>query len=128
MVTVENLGEGSAYYTNELRISVGGADYLAVSDDVPQLIERDEKQGTEYSVDLSEVLEGEITATVITRYGYSKNVLDSWDSLSGPLTTINFTDLSELVIQSASYNSEDGRLLIKKLLNIFCSEQLLTYL
>ncbi|MFH2100545.1 MAG: hypothetical protein ABII71_00455 [Candidatus Micrarchaeota archaeon] len=112
MVTVENLGEGSAFYTNELRISVDGADYLAVSDDVPQLIERDEKAGTSYSVDLSEVMEGEITATVITRYGYSKNVLDSWDSLSGPLTTINYTDISELAIQSASYDPEKSRLLI----------------
>jgi archaellum component FlaF (FlaF/FlaG flagellin family) len=112
MVTVNNLGEGSAFYTNELRISIDGADYFAIADDVPQLIERGEKEGTEYAVDLSEVIEGEITATVITRYGYSKNVLDSWDSLSGPLTTINYTDISELAIQSASYDSEKNRLLI----------------
>ncbi|HID72672.1 TPA: hypothetical protein EYP38_01910 [Candidatus Micrarchaeota archaeon] len=112
MVTVENTGEGSAYFSNELRVSVDGADYLVLSDDAPQLIERGEKLGTEYSVDLSGVTEGEINATVVTRYGYSRNVLDSWDSLSGPLTEISYTDISDLLVQSASYDSENGRLLI----------------
>jgi len=112
MVTVENTGDGSAYYTNEIRVTVDGADYLALYDEDVMIIDRGEKAGTEYYADLSEIESGEIAASVITKFGYSKNALDSWDSLSGPLLEINYVDNSDLYVQGASYNSGDGRLFI----------------
>jgi len=112
MVSVDNTGEGPAYFTQEVRIQTDGTDHAVFGSEDARLIERGEQIGTEYSVDLSDIPEGEVTALVIVRYGSSKQSLEEFASVAGPLTKISFVDTSEISVQNARYDSEKSSVLV----------------
>ncbi|MFH0737517.1 MAG: hypothetical protein V1827_02380 [Candidatus Micrarchaeota archaeon] len=106
MLSVENLGEGAAYYTMEAHVKVDGEDLFVLTASEPVLIEREEAKGTEFDLDLSSVPEGEVTASVVVKYGASKNSLEDYAYHDGLLSTISFIDESEVAAQSARYDTE----------------------
>jgi hypothetical protein len=112
MVTVDNLGDGSAYYTQEVRIKVNGQDYKVFPAEDTQLVERGEQMGTEYALDLSGVPEGSVTTTVIVKYGSSKKSLEEYTTKEGPVTTISYTDKSDLTVKSARYDADKKSMLV----------------
>jgi len=112
MVSVDNIGEGPAYFTQEVRIQVDGTDYEVFGSEEPQIIERGEQIGREYDLDLSDVPEGSVDAVVVVKYGSSKNSLEEFTSLAGPLTTISFVDSSNVSVQSAKYDKEEGSVMV----------------
>lgn len=106
MVSVDNVGQGPAYFTQEVRIRVDGSDYELMGTDQVQLIERGEQLGMEYDLDLSGVPEGNVTALVLVKFGSSKKSLEKFVSSEGPLATISFVDMSNVSVQSARYNND----------------------
>jgi archaellum component FlaF (FlaF/FlaG flagellin family) len=112
MVSVDNAGEGPAYFTQEIRVLVDGADYDVFGTEDAKLIERGEQLGTEYELDLSGVPEGNVTAVVIVKFGSSKKNLEEFISSTGPLTTISFTDESDVGVQSARYSPEKSTVMV----------------
>jgi hypothetical protein len=111
-IIVANVGDGSARYTNELTVSVNGNALDTVSDDGVNFIESGEKLGTEYDVDLDNVDEGNITASVICRYGRYEDALDNFDYWDGPLLSVTYEDNSNLSIKGGRYDAENNLLLI----------------
>ena len=107
MVTICNIGDGSAYYTVETRVKVDGADFKAFPVGDPVLIERGESLGTEYELDLSTITEGSVSALVLVRYGSAKGSIEEFTSKEGPLTTISFVDNSNVTVQAANYVAEN---------------------
>jgi hypothetical protein len=112
MVSVDNQGEGAAYYTMEVRIKVNGQDFKSFGGDETKLIERGEKQGTEYALDLSGVSEGTVNATVLVKYGSFKKSLEEFTPYEGQLTTISYTDTSNVTVQQARYDSTKKSVLV----------------
>lgn len=106
MVTVDNTGEGAAYYALELRVKVNGADYKIFQGSGTSLVERGEKAGSEYPLDLAAVPEGNVTALVIVKYGASKKSMEEVAEYEGPLTTITYVDKSNVTVQFAKYDRE----------------------
>jgi len=106
MVTLDNIGEGPAYYTLEFRVKANGQDIKAFPVGDPVLISRGEQKGLEYQVDLSGITEGSVTYVVIAKYGPSKKSLEEFISTEGPLATINYVDKSNISVQFARYDRE----------------------
>ncbi|MBD3210101.1 hypothetical protein GF318_01850 [Candidatus Micrarchaeota archaeon] len=106
MVSVDNVGEGPAYFSEEVRVKVDGEDYEILGTDEVSLIERGEQLGMEYDLDLSGVSEGNVTAMVLVKYGSSKKSLEQFISQEGPLTTVSYVDTSNVSVQSARYSSD----------------------
>ncbi len=112
MVSIDNIGEGPAYFSHEVRVKVDGSDYQIFGSNETKLIQRGEQLGTEYALDLSSVSEGNVTALVLVKYGASKKSLENFISSEGPLATISYTDDSDVAVQKASYDKEKGSLLV----------------
>jgi hypothetical protein len=112
MATVDNIGDGAAYYSLELRIKVNGQDYKSFPASDPALIQRGEQKGTEFSFDMSNITEGSITALALVKYGASKGSLEGFVSKEGPLATISYADKSNVTVQAAKYNAEKKALLV----------------
>ncbi len=112
MVSVDNQGEGAAYYTMEVRVKVDGADFKSFGGQETRLIERGETQGSEYALDLSTVPEGTVTASVLVKYGSFKKSLEEFTSFDGQLTTISYTDSSNVTVQMARYDAEKKSVLV----------------
>lgn len=112
MASVDNVGEGAAYYTIEVRIRVDGSDYRIFGSNETTLIQRGEQLGSEYPLDLSGVAEGNVTAVAIVKYGASRTSLEEFISEEGPLATITYTDASDVSVQSARYDSGKDSVLV----------------
>jgi hypothetical protein len=112
MVSVDNIGEGAAYYTMDVRVKVDGAEYKAFGSNETRLIERGEQQGTEYPLDLSGVSEGSVTATVLVKYGSFRKSLEAFTSYDGQLTTISYTDRSNVSVQYAKYDKDKKSVMV----------------
>jgi hypothetical protein len=112
MVRVDNLGEGAAFYDMETHVRVDGADYAVLTETTPKLIERAEEQGSEFALDLSTIPEGKVTANIVSKYGASKNSLDTFVIYDSELTTISFIDNSNVTVQNARYDPDKKALLV----------------
>ncbi len=112
MVSVDNPGEGSAYYTMEVKVTVDGADYRTFGTNDTRLIERGETQGTEFPLDLSGIPEGSVNATVVVKFGSFKKSLEEYTSYSGQLATITYTDTSNVTVQRARYDDSRKGVLV----------------
>ncbi|MDD5171463.1 MAG: hypothetical protein PHF60_00310 [Candidatus ainarchaeum sp.] len=112
MVSVGNIGEGSAYYAVEVRIKVNGQDYKLLGSNETKLIERGEQAGSEYPLDLSGVSEGSVTATVIVKYGSSKKSLEEYTTKEGPLTSVSYTDTSNVTVKYVKYDADKKSVLV----------------
>jgi len=112
MVRVDNTGDGSAYYSIEVRIKVDGNDYKVFSANGTNRIDRGEQNGVQYPIDLSGVKEGNVTALVLIKYGSSRSSLESFSSKEGPLTSISYTDNSDVAVQAARYDSTKQSVLV----------------
>jgi len=113
MVGLDNQGDGPAYYTLEVRVTVDGADYrvyTASSD--PELIERGQQLGKEYDLDLSGLEEGQVGAAVVLKFGSSRYSLDDFRSKEGPLATVSYVDESKVTPTNAKYDAANSRLLL----------------
>jgi len=104
MVSVDNPGEGAAYYTLEVKVTVDGASYRTFGTDGVKLVERGETQGNEFPLDLSGIPEGKVNATVLLKYGSFKKSLEEYTSYEGQLATISYTDNSNVSVQQARYD------------------------
>ena len=105
MITVDNIGVGPAYYTNEVHILVDETEYKVFGNDEPVLIEYGDTAGIEYAFDPSEIEEGNITAVVIVKYGSSKYILEEYDDYVGSLIDISYADQSEVSAREARYDT-----------------------
>jgi len=112
MITVDNLGEGVAYYNLEARVVVDGADFGLFTSAETKQVERGDSQGTEFALDLSSVPEGDVTVMVTVRYGSFRNSLEDFAYYEGALTTISFMDESDVGVQHAKYDREQKTLLV----------------
>jgi archaellum component FlaF (FlaF/FlaG flagellin family) len=112
MVSIDNIGEGPAYYNLEVRVKVDGSDYKIFGEEETMLIERGEQVPISYGLDMSEISSGEVTALVIVKYGSSKNSLEEFTSSEGLLESIDYVDNSDVLVQSAKYDTEKGNLLV----------------
>lgn len=110
MISIDNTGEGPAYFTHEVRVKVDGSDYKIFGSNATKLVQRGEALPMEYDLDLSGVAEGNVTALVLVKYGSSMKSLENFLSSEGPLATISYTDESEVAVQKASYDAEAGSL------------------
>ena len=108
MVSVDNIGEGPAYYTLEVRVQVDGADFKVFGPSETELIERGAQASEAYDFDMSSVSSGNVSAVVIVKFGSSKNSLEEFVTSTGLLESIEYVDESEVLVQSAKYN--DGLL------------------
>jgi len=112
MTTIENKGDGLAYYTLEIRIKVDGNEVRVIPASASKPVQRGESSGEETDFDMSSITEGNVTALMFLRYGASKASLDSFTSKEGPLASIEYTDNSAISIQAAKYDMETKRLLV----------------
>ncbi|MBN1170139.1 hypothetical protein JXA56_03880 [Candidatus Micrarchaeota archaeon] len=104
-VSVDNVGEGVAFYTEEVRIQVDGEDHTILGDKQIKSIERGEQIPISYSFNIDSVPSGEVTALVILKYGSSKNSLEEFATKDTPLASIEYKDESNVVVQSAKYSN-----------------------
>ncbi len=112
MVSVDNVGEGPAYYSLEVRVKVDGVDHKIFSESETRLIERGEQVPISYDFDMSGISSGEVTALVIVKYGSSRSSLEEFTSSEGLLESIDYVDNSKVLVQSAKYDTEKGNLLV----------------
>ncbi|MCX8197246.1 MAG: hypothetical protein N3G80_02940 [Candidatus Micrarchaeota archaeon] len=106
MVGLENSGSGPLYFNAEVKIRVNGADFKIFGQPETTLIERGQSFGLEYPLDLSSVLEGNITATVLVKFGSSKRSLEEFRTFTGNLLSVEYVDKSNLSVRNAKYFPE----------------------
>ncbi len=107
MITVDNTGEGSAYYIMDVHVYVDGSELTVFGISETKLIERGDKEGEEFDLDISSIEEGNVTATVVVKFGSAKASLDSYVSASGPLEEIVYADESNVSADYAHYDKAD---------------------
>ena len=112
MVTVNNLGDGAAYYTMEVRVKVDGADYKVFSAADTLLVGRGEVGGSEYPLDLSGVTQGKVTASVLVKYGGSKYSLDQYAQGESNVTSVSYVDTSDVSVVAAKYDGVKQSVLV----------------
>ncbi|MCX6773059.1 MAG: hypothetical protein NTV88_04810 [Candidatus Micrarchaeota archaeon] len=112
MIGLENAGEGPLYYTIEAKVQVNGADYRVFGSTNSKLIERGASDGAQYDLDLSSVPEGSVTASVIVKFGAAQNSLEEFVAQDGKLTTIQYSDNTNVSVQFAKYEKDGQRLLV----------------
>jgi hypothetical protein len=112
MVGLENIGDGPLYYNIEVRVQVNGQDLKVFGQSQTALIERGQSSGLEYAIDLSSVQEGAVSAVAVVKFGSSKNSLEQFQTFSGPLAEITYTDNSNVSVRSAKYEPDQQRLLV----------------
>jgi len=112
MVRVDNIGDGPAYFLADIYVKVDGKDYKVFGSDSPQLIEREDKKGLTYSLDLSSIEEGNVSAVVIVKYGSSKKVLEDYTSYTGPLAFIAYVDKTNVSATKIRYDRNNKTLVI----------------
>jgi len=105
MITIENIGDGPAFYQTEVHILVNGEEYLVLGDEEPSLLEYKDIAGAQYGLDLSEIEEGNITVVAIVKYGSSKNALEEYDDYIGGLVEIEYVDHSNVSAKEVRYDS-----------------------
>ena len=105
MVSVSDTGDGSAYYALEARISVDGQPLKTIGSNQTLLIERGQTAGQKFDLDLSGVMEGNVTALVTVRFGSTGGALEDFAVWQGSLATINYSDDSDLKIAGARYDA-----------------------
>jgi hypothetical protein len=111
-ISVQNLGDGPAYFTIEVRIKSDGQEIKVLGDSQAKVVEAGETLGVEYALDLSSVEEGAVTADALVRFGSSKTSTEDYLSASGPLATITFADATEVSVQGAKYDTEKKSVLV----------------
>jgi hypothetical protein len=111
-VSIDNVGEGAAYYNVELRIMADGKDISVLGGDEIRPIERGEVAGIEYPLDLSSVQEGNVTYSILVKYGSSKKSLEEFAQSQGSLTVISYKDDASVIVQSGRYDPQKGSLLV----------------
>ena len=112
MVGLENTGEGPLYYTIEARVQVNGQEYRVFGATTSKLIERGASDGVEYDLDLSSVPEGSVTSSVLVKFGSAQNSLEDFATQQGNLTSIQYTDSTNVSVQAAKYEKDSQRLLV----------------
>ncbi len=110
LASIDNIGEGPAFYTYEIKVLVDGFDQETFSSNEISLIERGEQDVLSLSFDIDSVPSGNITYTALVKYGSSVKSLEEFVSNKGPLATVDFDDKSSVAVQSAKY--EDGAMLV----------------
>jgi hypothetical protein len=111
-LVVKSSADGPEYFQNQIRIKIDGVEVQALGDTSPQLLERLETKGTEYSYELPNVAEGNITADIVVRFGESSKSLSDYAYQSNPVATIAFTDNSLIDVTGASYDKANNALMI----------------
>ena len=106
MVGLENTGEGALYYTPEVRVMVDGKEYRVFGATQVTLVGRGESSGLQYSLDLSGIDQGAVTASVLVKYGSYSKSLEDFLSSEGNLTTITYNDDSNVTVRGASYDKD----------------------
>ncbi|MFN7991407.1 MAG: hypothetical protein U0R44_04595 [Candidatus Micrarchaeia archaeon] len=109
-LSIDNVGEGAAYYNVELRVKADGQDVAVFGGDDIRPIERGEVAGIQYPVDLSKVQEGNITYSLLVKYGSSKSSLEEFAKSDGGLAVISYKDNSSVIVQSGRFDK--GTLLV----------------
>lgn len=112
VLSINNLGQGSAFYNTELRIRVNGKDYSVFGGNETKNIAIGEQQAKEYPFDIHSISDGTITALVVVKYGSFINSFEDFASFEGPVATINYKDVSNLSVQFAKYDSEKKLLFV----------------
>lgn len=112
MVRVDNIGDGPAYFLADIYVKVDGKDYKVFGSDSPQLIEREDKKGLTYSLDLSSIEEGNVSAVVIVKYGSNKKTLEDYTSYTGPLAFIAYIDKTNLSVTKIRYDRNNKTLIV----------------
>ncbi|MEW6749181.1 MAG: hypothetical protein AB1295_05740 [Candidatus Micrarchaeota archaeon] len=112
MVTLENLGDGPAYYVLDARILLDGSEYAVVSVADPALVERGVTEGIELPLDLSTLTEGNVSAELVVKYGAFSDSLEDFAYYNSGLATITYVDDSDVSVQSAKYDREQKTLLV----------------
>jgi hypothetical protein len=112
MVGLENTGEGPLYYNLEVKVKANDADFKIFGQSETQLIERGQSVGLEYPLDLSSVQEGAISATAVAKFGSSKKSLEEFQTSSGALASITYTDNTNVTIKYAKYENDKQRVAI----------------
>lgn len=107
MVTVENTGDGPAYFIADIHVKVDGKDYKVFYLKEPTLIEKGDKKGLSFDLDLSNVDSGKVHSDVLLRFGTTKGTQESYVSGSYPLVTIKYTDESSLEATAIFYDSKN---------------------
>ncbi|HIH30904.1 TPA: cell wall-binding repeat-containing protein, partial [Candidatus Micrarchaeota archaeon] len=112
MMGVENTGDGPLYYTSEIRIKVNGQDYRVLGRSEPALVERGGSASDEFSLDLSGISEGSVTAVSLVKFGSSKRSLDQAAVLDTALASIDYVDNSIVSVKYSKYDKANEKLLI----------------
>ena len=112
MVGLEDTGDGALYYNIEVRVQSNGQDLQVFGQTDTQLIERGKSAGLQYPLNLSSIQEGSVSAIVVVKFGSSKNSLEQFQTYTGPLTQIAYTDTSNVSVQSARYEPDQKRILV----------------
>lgn len=110
LVSLDNIGEGPAFYNYEVKVLVDGIDLQTFSSSDTKLIERGEQIPLSFAFNKDSVSSGNISYFVTVKLGSSKKSLEKFITKEGPLATIQYDDLSSVLVQSARYNKEDGTL------------------
>lgn len=105
MVTIDNAGNGPAYYLTEIHIIVDGGEYEVLGDGEVLLLEQGDVAGREYDLDLAGIEEGDVTALVIVKYGSGKKTLEEYTDYVGGLLEIDYVDTSNVSAREARYDS-----------------------
>jgi hypothetical protein len=112
MASINNTGDGAAWYTTEIRVRVDGTDFKVFPANGTSLLSTGQQVVVEYPINLSSVTQGNVTALVLVEYGVSNDSLDSYLSVEEPLTTINYVDTSNVSVQLAKYDSDNQQVLV----------------
>jgi len=108
-VTYENTGDALEYVKSQLRVFVDGSYYATVGDEEPFAINRGEKFGMGYPI---EIESGEITVNITSLYGTSRKYTESGIQGVFPAGRVTFTDLSSLSITDFVEDKETSDLLV----------------
>ena len=110
MVGLENIGDGPLYYAIEVKVLVDGKDFRSFGASEVKLVDRGESSGLEYPLDISSVSEGAITTAVVVKYGAYMKSLEEFATSDSKLTTITYTDNSNVSVKFAKYDREGQRI------------------
>ncbi|MEM4330311.1 MAG: hypothetical protein QXY64_04080 [Candidatus Bilamarchaeaceae archaeon] len=111
-VRVDNVGDGPAYFLTDIRVQVDGKDYKVFGTDNAELIEREDKKGLTYSLDLSQLESGNVSAIVIVKYGSGKRTIEDYVTYTGPLAFISYVDKSNVTAKSIRYDKNNKTLVL----------------
>lgn len=108
-ITYENTGNAPEYVKSRIMVFADG-DYVAtVGENEPFMLDKNEKLGKGYSVDVEE---GEITANITSFYSSSKKYEENGIQLMAEAGRVDFEDLSVLEISDFTLDESTGDLVV----------------